>query len=43
MRSTALRRSSAFGLDATIIEDCLDPDSVADRLFARDSDPGRPA
>jgi hypothetical protein len=35
MRSTALRRSSAFGLDATIIEDCLDPDSVADRLFAR--------
>jgi hypothetical protein len=35
MRSTALRRSSAFCLDATVIEDCLDPDSAKDRLFAR--------
>jgi hypothetical protein len=35
MRSTALQRSSAFRLGATVIEDCLDPDSAKDRLFAR--------
>jgi hypothetical protein len=35
MRSTALRRSSAFRLDTTVVEDCLDADSATDRLFAR--------
>jgi hypothetical protein len=35
MRSVALRRSSPFRLDAAVIEDCLDPRSAADRLFAR--------
>ena len=35
MRGTALRRSSAFRLESSAIEDCLDLGSVRDRLFAR--------
>ena len=35
MRGTALRRSSAFRFDSSVVEDCLDPGSVRDRLFAR--------
>jgi hypothetical protein len=35
MRSSALRRSSAFRIGAAAIEDCLDPDCATDRLFAR--------
>lgn len=35
MSSAALRQSSAFGLDAAVVEGCLDPASAKDRLFAR--------
>jgi hypothetical protein len=35
VNSAALRRSSAFDLDRTVVEDCLDPASANDRLFAR--------
>jgi hypothetical protein len=33
--SAALRQSSAFGVDTAIVEECLDPASARDRLFAR--------
>ena len=35
MRSAALRQASAFGLDTAVVEECLDPASAKDRLFAR--------
>jgi hypothetical protein len=35
MSSAALRQSSAFGLDAAVVEGCLDLASAKDRLFAR--------
>ena len=34
-QSSALRQSSAFRIGAGVIEDCLDPDSATDRLFAK--------
>jgi hypothetical protein len=33
--SAALRQSSAFGVDTAVVEECLDPASARDRLFAR--------
>lgn len=35
MRSAALRRSSAFRLDTSVVEECIDPASARDRLFGR--------
>ena len=35
MRSVALRQSSAFRLDTAVVEECLDPASAKDYLFAR--------
>lgn len=35
MRISVLRRSAAFGIDAAVVDGCLDPASAADSLFAR--------
>jgi hypothetical protein len=35
MRRAVLRQSSAFRLDATVVEECLDLASANDRLFAK--------